>query len=313
MIDPNYFVSTAEYLLSRQRIKDQTSQDAGNSTIALVEVKGTYPKSLISHEEIIESLTDTLKYQKKLSAYENEFQIQYDKRQQEANLIREAAKSLAAMTKSRDYYEKHYKELRQISREVISDLQTQITSGGGYFILTCEFNGNSTNSGFFGFGAGVNSSALEVVLPNCSCIAYRAECTSAVAAAGTIVFQKNGTAVNALDITYDIGDTLVQDLNRNTAFVLGDTISIRFNSTGSSMGGTLWRVNYIFQTNAVNGTNGSNGSNGQNVSFYTPTITTITPVTASSISVKYQKVIITDLLEEVLMVIIVVVAEVVEV
>jgi hypothetical protein len=150
----------------------------------------------------------------------------------------------------------------------IDNLQVSINNGGGYFVLCFEFNGNSTNAGYFGCGAGVNSSALEVVLPNCTCFAYRAECTTAVAAAGSIVFQRNGTAVNNLGINYSTGETLKQDLARNTTFVLGDVCSIRFNNAGSAMGGTLWRVNYIFQTNAVN---------GQSVNFETPTFTSLQP------------------------------------
>ena len=150
----------------------------------------------------------------------------------------------------------------------IDNLAVAVSNGGGYFILTAEFNGNSTNAGYFGFGAGVNSSLLEVVLPNCTCIAYRSECTTAVASSGTIVFLKNGTAVSGLGISYATGDTLKQDLARDTAFVLGDTISIRFNNAGGTMGGTLWRVNYIFQTNAID---------GQNVSFLTPQFTSLQP------------------------------------
>jgi len=164
----------------------------------------------------------------------------------------------------------------------LTDLQTQITAGGGYFVLNCEFNGNSTNAGFFGFGAGTNSNQLRVVLPNCSCIGYRGECATAVVGAGNIVFLKNGTAVNALGMAFVAGDTFKQDLARNTSFVLGDYISIRFNNAGSSMVGTAWRATYIFQTNAVNGTNGTNGTdgtNGQNVSFNTPNFINLIPVT----------------------------------
>jgi hypothetical protein len=150
----------------------------------------------------------------------------------------------------------------------IDNLNVAVSNGGGYFVLTCEFNGNSTNSGFFGFGSGINSSGLRVALPNCSCIGYRAQCTTAVATGGNIVFLRNGTAVNALGIAYITGDTLVENYTRNTPFVLGDTFAVRFNAAGGSMGGTLWRVNYIFQTNAVN---------GQNVSFLAPTFVSLQP------------------------------------
>jgi hypothetical protein len=157
----------------------------------------------------------------------------------------------------------------------LASLQTQIdnvniavSGSGGYFILTCEFNGNSTNSGYFAFGSGINSGALEVLLPNCVCIAYRCECTTAVASSGTIVFLKNGTGVNDLNISYATGDTLKQSTDRNTSFTLGDVINIRFNNTGGTMGGTLWRANYIFS---------SVGINGQNVSFLTPNFTSLQP------------------------------------
>ena len=174
-------------------------------------------------------------------------------------------------------------------QSTLTNLQTQIntTGGGGYFTLVCEFNGNSTNAGYFSFGGGINSSILEVLLPNCSCIAYRAECTTAVLSGGSIVFLRNGTAVNALGIAYVTGDTLKQSLDRDTSFTLGDVISIRFNNAGGSMGGTQWRVNYIFATtgiNGLNGTNGINGSNGQSVSFNVPTISTITPATTATIN-----------------------------
>jgi hypothetical protein len=157
----------------------------------------------------------------------------------------------------------------------LASLQTQIdnvniavSGSGGYFILTCEFNGNSTNSGYFAFGGGVNSNALDVLLPNCVCIAYRCECTTAVAAGGTIVFERNGTAITSLGISYATGDTLKQSTDRNTSFTLGDVIKIRFNAAGSSMGGTLWRANYIFATAAID---------GQNVSFLTPNFTSLQP------------------------------------
>ena len=87
---------------------------------------------------------------------------------------------------------------------------------------------------------GINSSVLEIVLPNCVCIATRVQCTTATATGGTIVFIKNDTAVTGLGIPIVTGDTLVQDLNTNTSFVLGDVIRIRFNNTGGTMGGTLW-------------------------------------------------------------------------
>ena len=157
----------------------------------------------------------------------------------------------------------------------LASLQTQIdnvniavSGSGGYFILTCEFNGNSTNSGYFSFGAGINSSALEVLLPNCVCVAYRCECTTAVLSGGSIVFQRNGTAVTSLGISYATGDTLKQSTDRNVSFTLGDTISIRFNNAGGTMGGTLWRANYIFATAAID---------GQNVSFLTPNFTSLQP------------------------------------
>ena len=157
----------------------------------------------------------------------------------------------------------------------LASLQTQIdnvniavSGSGGYFILTCEFNGNSQNAGYFAFGGGINSSALEVLLPNCVCIAYRAECTTATLSGGSIVFLRNGTAITALGIAFNTGDTLVENLNKNTSFTLGDLMSIRFNNAGGSMGGTLWRVNYIFATAGVN---------GQNVSFLTPNFTSLQP------------------------------------
>jgi hypothetical protein len=143
-----------------------------------------------------------------------------------------------------------------------------VSGSGGYFILTCEFNGNSTNAGYFAFGGGINSNALEVLLPNCVCIAYRAECTTAVLSGGNIVFQRNGTAVTSLGIAYNTGDTLKQSTDRNVSFTLGDLMSIRFNNAGGSMGGTLWRVNYIFATAAID---------GQNVSFLTPNFTSLQP------------------------------------
>jgi len=150
----------------------------------------------------------------------------------------------------------------------IDNLAVAVSNGGGYFVLTCEFNGNSANAGYFGFGAGVNSNQLRVVLPNCTCIGYRGECATAVVGAGNIVFQKNGTAVNALGMAFVAGDTFKQDLTRNTTFVLGDYISIRFNNAGSAMQGTAWRATYIFQTNAID---------GQNVSFNTPQFTSLQP------------------------------------
>lgn len=163
----------------------------------------------------------------------------------------------------------------------INALTAQITDAGGYFVLTAEFNGNSTNAGFFSFGAGVNNGGLRAVLPNCTCIASRAECVSAVAAAGSIVFQKNGIAVNNLGLNFSTGNTLLQNLDRNTTFVLGDVINIRFNNTGSAMGGTAWRLTYIFQTGAISGTN---GTDGQSVSFNVPTITTRLPNQVATIT-----------------------------
>lgn len=150
----------------------------------------------------------------------------------------------------------------------IDNLNIAITSGGGYFVLTCEFNGNSTNGGYFSFGAGSNSSLLSTLLPNCICIAFRAESQTNVLGNGNVVFQRNGVAVNALGASFTTGIRLVQSLNRNTTFVLGDVISIRFNNAGSNMAGGGWRATYIFETAAVN---------GQNVSFLTPTFSSLQP------------------------------------
>jgi hypothetical protein len=54
----------------------------------------------------------------------------------------------------------------------LNNLQSQINNGGGYFVLTCEYNGNAVNgsssSGFFSFGGNITTTALPIYLPNCS-------------------------------------------------------------------------------------------------------------------------------------------------
>jgi len=179
----------------------------------------------------------------------------------------------------------------------LTDLQSQITAGGGYFVLTCEFAGNPVNSGRFGFGAGLNSGVLRTTMPNCSMIACRFELSSSLTTNNqtNIVVEKNGTATAGGSGNYLTGVTLIYKSVANgdfsaVSYVEGDYFTVRFNNaggntfTGSAVGA---RASFVFQTNAVDGTNGTNGTdgtNGQNVSFNTPTIATITPATTASIS-----------------------------
>ena len=55
----------------------------------------------------------------------------------------------------------------------LTNLQTQIntsSSGGGYFVLCCEYAGNPVNSGRFSFGGSVNPNAnlVRTTMPNCT-------------------------------------------------------------------------------------------------------------------------------------------------
>ena len=179
----------------------------------------------------------------------------------------------------------------------LTDLQSQITSGGGYFVLACEFAGNPVNQGRFGFGAGLNSGLLKTTMPNCSLIACRFELSSSLTTSGTtnIVVEKNGVATSGGSGAFTTGITLIYRSVANGDFTEisyseGDVLTCRFNNaggntfTGSAVG---TRVSFVFRTNAVNGangTNGTNGTNGQNVSFDVPTIGTITPATTASIT-----------------------------
>ena len=56
----------------------------------------------------------------------------------------------------------------------LNNLQAQIiapSTGGGYFIVTAEYNGNWTQGGYFSF-AGVLQNNLPVSTPNCTLTGY---------------------------------------------------------------------------------------------------------------------------------------------
>jgi hypothetical protein len=163
----------------------------------------------------------------------------------------------------------------------LDNLQSQITSGGGYFMVVCEYNGNAVASGFFGFGSGTSTSSLQTIMPNSTCIGYRYECASAVTADLNIVVLKNGTSQSSLNITFNTGDTLKTATGTFATFTVEDEFSVRFSSGATGAGGTAWRCSFIFETAAVNGTN---GTDGQNVSFNTPTFTQLVPSATASIS-----------------------------
>lgn len=162
----------------------------------------------------------------------------------------------------------------------LTDLQTQITAGGGYFVITCEYNGNWTQGAYWSWGGGVSNNT-GIYLPNCTLIAYNIGCNNATPVSATTNTQitKNGTQVALMTIANGGFSSTASGLS--LSFSQGDLVRVRFpNTAGQGAGGTAFRCNLVFMTNAVNGTNGSNGLNGtdgQNVNFYAPTFTNLNP------------------------------------
>jgi hypothetical protein len=162
----------------------------------------------------------------------------------------------------------------------LTDLQNQITSGGGYFQVLLERNGAATSVAYFSCGANANA-ALFTYLPNCVnygiAISYTGTITSAVDV---------DVIINSVTYTYVVPtgtNGAYTDYNLNISVSQGQTLQAKF-GTNLGAGGGNYRITLFCRTSAVNGTNGTNGTNGQNVSFDTPTITTITPATSASIN-----------------------------
>lgn len=175
----------------------------------------------------------------------------------------------------------------------LNNLQSQINSsnGGGYFVLSGEFAGNSVNgsgtAGYFAFGNGITGNSLNGVgLPNCSLIAVKIATQSNVLANTQVTVTKTaygtGTLTNSPQIIPS-GTSLYWNIPTTSTlldFTTGDSIFARFSSGASTGGGTNWRLTLIFRTNAVNGTNGqpgADGKDGQSVSFNIPTFSQLTP------------------------------------
>ena len=163
----------------------------------------------------------------------------------------------------------------------LTDLQDQITTGGGYFQIICEKQVAALSNAYFSFGANTNDGELFTYLPNSTCYGI------ALSAGGTITSPVDiDIIINGNTTTYSIPNgtaSTFTNYNLNIAVSQGQTLRAKF-GTNLGVGGSNFRITLFFRTSAVNGTNGTNGTNGQNVSFNTPTITTITPATAASIS-----------------------------
>jgi len=163
----------------------------------------------------------------------------------------------------------------------LTDLQDQITSGGGYFQVIGEAQGTASSSKNFSFGANTNDSELNVYLPNSTWYGV------AIASGGVITSPVGiDIIINSVTYTYSIPNgsaSTFTNFSLNTAVTQGQTLRAKF-GTSIGVGGSNYRITLFFRTSAVNGTNGTNGTNGQNVSFDTPTITTITPATSASIN-----------------------------
>jgi carbonic anhydrase/acetyltransferase-like protein (isoleucine patch superfamily) len=130
----------------------------------------------------------------------------------------------------------------------ITNLQTAIASTGGYFVLACEFNGNSTANAWFNFGANIGGTAInanyQVVMPDCILVGYRIECITAAGANISMLLYRNGVSTT---VTMLSGQTVLQvTTGINVVFTLGDTFRIRYSSTAGSTG-TGWRASVIFK------------------------------------------------------------------
>ena len=162
----------------------------------------------------------------------------------------------------------------------LTNLQNQITTGGGYFQVIGEAQSTASSSKNFSFGANTNDSELKVYLPNSTWYGV------ALSSGGVITSPVDiDIIINSVTYTYSIPNgsaSTYTNYNLNTAVTQGQTLRAKF-GTNLGTGGSNYRITLFFRTNAVNGTNGTNGTNGQNVSFNIPTITTITPATSASI------------------------------
>ena len=178
------------------------------------------------------------------------------------------------------------------TKEYVDTITNSSASGGGYFVLVCEYNGVPTNSGFFSFGANTGSSAIRTIMPNCALIAVRCEVNAALTTSNktTIVVQRNDSAFNSGMSTFLTGEVLktssVSAGTLNAAYYTeGDTFSVRFNNTGSNTGGNLWRASFIFRTNAnvLASSNTWLSNNSFNQFFPTSSLPNTTVITDDSI------------------------------
>lgn len=155
----------------------------------------------------------------------------------------------------------------------LTELQNQITTGGGYFQILLERNGAATSTAYFSCGANANA-ALFTYLPNC--VIYGI----AISYTGTITSPVDVAVIlNSTTYTYVVPNGTngaYTNYNLNISVSQGTTLQAKF-GTNLGVGGGNYRISLFCRTSAVNGTNGTDGTNGQNVSFYTPTITQIVP------------------------------------
>ena len=158
----------------------------------------------------------------------------------------------------------------------LASLQTQIDNvniavngGGGFFTITCEYNGNWTQGEYFSWGGGATTNA-PVLCNNQTLVGYSAATSTgtSVTSNTNIQITKNGTQVALMTIANG-GTSTVVTTGLSVSFVLGDFVRVRFpNSAGQGSGGGSFRVSLLFATAAVN---------GQNVSFLTPNFTSLQP------------------------------------
>ena len=155
----------------------------------------------------------------------------------------------------------------------LTELQNQITTGGGYFQVLLERNGAATSVAYFSCGANANA-ALLTYLPNCVIYGIAISYTGTITSAVDVDVILNSTTYTYVVPTGTNG--AYTNYNLNISVSQGTTLQAKF-GTNLGAGGGNYRISLFCRTSAVNGTNGTNGTDGQNVSFYEPTITQITP------------------------------------